>query len=165
MSSYSEQSHFNLSTFVLFCSGRSDSSIGTRVELTLTNGPSGSYSLAIQPTTEGPVKMKDLTEAYAIADTGNPLSMYQLYTRLATLQLDRVIRDFANVGAGPLLGSLGLTKTSTFAHWYFQHQAQEQRQKDREISGMTTGVDLFAYQSWQKVLNLEAESEFPAPAT
>ena len=119
------------------------------------NTTTGTFSLALEPDSYGPVKMKDLTEAYD--DVVHPGEMQDLRARLKEMKLREVIKnpEYGNV-IGWLL-TLGLAESSSFELWY---------QKFRQIVHLTVhppasgaGGEIAAIDACENVLGLDTVVE------
>ena len=97
------------------------------------NTTTGTFSLALEPDSYGPVKMKDLTEAYD--DVVHPGEMQDLRARLKEMKLREVIKnpEYGNV-IGWLL-TLGLAESSSFEMWYRKYRQIVDLTDHRQASG------------------------------
>ena len=90
------------------------------------NTTTGTFSLALEPDSYGPVKMKDLTEAYD--HEVHPREMQDLRGRLKEMTLREVIKNPVYGNVVGWLDTLGLAESSSFELWY---------QKFRQIVHLT----------------------------
>jgi hypothetical protein len=128
------------------------------------NPTTGDYSLALVPANSDPLKMSDLTEACAGVIRKDPVALYEVHYRLASMQLNTVIKDYERVGADEHLSHLELTKTSTFSEWYSAHLQQYAKLVVAQRNIIPIGRSDAAFTAWKTISQLETVVELPAPA-
>jgi hypothetical protein len=130
-------------------------------DLTATLDPTTSgLSLALGPDAWGPVRMKDLTEAYDYEV--HPGKMHALRGRLKSMELNQVIKSPEAAAVHDLLSAWGLAGSSSFDAWFEQYRRiAELRNHPLERK---TEADVSAMAAWKGILELETVVEIPATA-